>query len=133
MMLLAQKLERELAAKDAELSGIRGVLKEYGYENETIRHTDPDRGIVDDKLTLVATVMFALDAKEAELAEARRIIEILKQDNFNLTEKVIPNIREQAEARAAAAYDLLRECLDWGLPEDLKDRIDAAIGERDDA
>jgi hypothetical protein len=38
--------------------------------------------------------------------------------------------REKAEARAAAANDLLRECLDWGLPEDLKERIDDAIGEK---
>ena len=45
---------------------------------------------------------------EKELAEAKRVIELLRQDNHNLTEKVIPNIREQADARALAAETALK-------------------------
>ncbi len=37
---------------------------------------------------------------------------------------------ERAEASAVAAYDLLRECFDWGMPEDLKERIDVVIGKK---
>ena len=39
----------------------------------------------------------------------------------------------QSSDHPTTADDLLRECLDWGLPEDLKERIDAAMEERDAA
>ncbi len=87
MMLLAQKLERELAAKDAELSEAK------------------------KKYLLVCA------------HHGRLVDQVYEEDGETLK-------HISAEARAAAANDLLREVLDWGLPEDLKERIDAAIGEK---
>jgi hypothetical protein len=80
MMLLAQKLERELAAvkeKYLQVCAQHGRLVDQVFEEdgETLKHI-------------------------------------------------------AAEVSAAAANDLLRECFDWGLPEDLKERIDAAMGEK---
>jgi hypothetical protein len=62
---------------------------------------------------------------ERELAEARRERDDKDKQLASCYDKLC-----KAESRTAAAYDLLRECLDWGLPDDLKQRIDKAMGEK---
>jgi hypothetical protein len=60
----------------------------------------------------------ALAAQEDQRSEAERV------------GSPQPQCNTQSSDRPTTAEDLLRECLDWGLPEDLKERIDAAIGKK---
>jgi hypothetical protein len=76
-----------------------------------------------------------LSAKDAELSEAKKKYLLVCAQHGRLVDQVYEEDGEtlkhiSAEARAAAAYDLLRECFDWGLPEDLKERIDVVIGKK---
>lgn len=109
MMLLAQKLERELAAKDAELSEAKKkyllVCAQHGRLVDQVYEEDGETLKVDAWKHLSVTAI---------AAENQSVAEYVKE----------------LESRAAAAYDLLRECLDWGLPEDLKERIDVVIGKK---
>jgi hypothetical protein len=58
----------------------------------------------------------ALDAQEDQRSEAERVGSSQPQCNTQSSDH--PD-------------DLLRECLDWGLPEDLKQRIDAHLNRRE--
>ena len=60
-----------------------------------------------------------------ELAEAKSLISFNANDSLKWR-TLFQNERNHHQE----ANDLLRECLDWGLPEDLKERIDAAIGKK---
>ena len=80
-------------------------------------------------------MMLLAQKLERELAEAKKKYLQVCAQHGRLVDQVYEEDGEtlkhiSAEARAAAAYDLLREVLDWGLPEDLKERIDAAIGKK---
>jgi hypothetical protein len=108
MMLLAEKLERELAAKDAELSEAKKkyllVCAQHGRLVDQVYEEDGET-----------------------LKQERLQAELEKEQLWGKSQSVRA---EQAESCADAAYDLLRECLDWGLPVDLKERIDVVIGKK---
>ena len=61
----------------------------------------------------------ALAAQEDQRSEAERIADARSKSST------------QSSDHPTTADDLLRECLDWGLPEDLKDRIDAHLSRKE--
>ena len=128
------ELKRQLAAKDAELSTYRQWAEvEIADLRDDVKRLNAELCEAKKKYLLVC-------AQHGRLVDQvyEEDGETLKQDRLNAELAELQNAfedevtaREQAESRAAAADDLLRECLDWGLPKDLKERIDVAMGERD--
>jgi hypothetical protein len=152
MMLLAQKLERELAEgknKYLQVCAQQGRLVDQVFEEdgETLKHIAAEAELATYRLWAeveIADLRDDVKRLNAELAALQNAFEnevtAREQAESRLRDSCLEGRGDQefppcgraieAEARAAAAYDLLREVLDWGLPEDLKERIDDSIGEK---
>jgi hypothetical protein len=84
-----------------------------------------------DGVLEAAKLMLVRDVLSADGSVYRELIALAAQeDQRSEAERVgspQPNSNTQSSDHPTTADDLLRECLDWGLPEDLKDRIDAHL------
>jgi predicted nucleic acid-binding Zn-ribbon protein len=75
-----------------------------------------------------------IDRLRDDLAAARNAYEMQRQDCINLTEKVIPNIREDLAAARALLRDIQRELVGYRSTTSLllRHSIDAALAGKDE-
>ena len=123
----ARELERELATKDAEIETLQ--VRHAAMMLHAQTHADEYNALRGE-----------LAEARRELAERTQQVKLAQQgyDYMGACEDArhYKERAEQAEARAAAAYDLLREArlsLDPFVDTDLCQVIDAAMGERHEA